>query len=359
MPWRSLIALGSFLVALIAGGPGMTSAQESSEWSFVLTPQIWLSHISNNGFATSATSATFGIFVQAPAGSSTDLKLRSESDPASPVDAQWGLQFAGQKGPWTVAGSMQYAGFTTNNDYFLTSRVLFLNQLSPNQFLIGNFPSGTNFIQEKVETDRYDFDLATSYFFPGVVSDMVDVSVGIGSKFIYAVADRKIRGSQSLQLNQCGATLASCQPVQPVPIPKLYLTCKEDDCSDAKGESTVKSRSYMYGITFPTSTAFHLSQDKKWLLPLNVTPFIGAETRDDNDVVYATRPDASAPHGVTVKRLDGTTFAYGVTADALVRYVSDIGLSAYLGMRVQYLEGHDKFLAWGPLVGLSLRFGGS
>jgi hypothetical protein len=30
----------------------------------------------------------------------------------------------------------------------------------------------------------------------------------------------------------------------------------------------------------------------------------------------------------------------------------------YAGMRVQFIEGRETFLAYGPLVGLSVRLGG-
>jgi hypothetical protein len=32
--------------------------------------------------------------------------------------------------------------------------------------------------------------------------------------------------------------------------------------------------------------------------------------------------------------------------------------SAYAGMRVQYFNGHDTYLAYGPVVGMSVRLGG-
>jgi len=95
-----------------------------------------------------------------------------------------------------------------------------------------------------------------------------------------------------------------------------------------------------------------LSRDKKLLLPFNVTPFLGAETRDDEGVAYEVQ-SSGAP-----RRIDGTTLAYGVTSDLNLRYIFDNGISPYVGFRVQYIKGHEQFLAWGPLAGVSFRFGG-
>jgi hypothetical protein len=64
------------------------------------------------------------------------------------------------------------------------------------------------------------------------------------------------------------------------------------------------------------------------------------------------------PLPLRINRQDGTTFAYGVTADAVVRWILNDAVSAYAGMRVQYINGHDEYLAYGPLVGMSVRFGG-
>ena len=89
---------------------------------------------------------------------------------------------------------------------------------------------------------------------------------------------------------------------------------------------------------------------------------IGVETRNDNNVVYSFTPPATfisgqLPLSGRVNRA-GITLAYGVTADATVRWIVNETLSAYAGMRVQYINGQDTYLAYGPLVGMSLRFGG-
>src|SRR5262249_31639463 len=143
----------------------------------------------------------------------------------------------------------------------------------------------------------------------------------------------------------------------------LYEICKDDNFSDCTFKDRVKTKAWLYGATIPTSAILHLTNDSRWLLPFSVTPFFGAETRDDRDVVYAVNYECSnllqcngSP--ITVDRKDGTKFAVGVTADATVRWIINDYLSAYAGMRVQYIKGHEEYLAYGPLIGMSVRFGG-
>jgi hypothetical protein len=112
----------------------------------------------------------------------------------------------------------------------------------------------------------------------------------------------------------------------------------------------------LYGLTMPMSFNIHLSEDRKWFAPINLSPFFGAENRNDHDVVYQTTP-TSTPGVDRIVRLDGTTFAVGATADAGIRYMFDNGLALYGGFRVQFMNGHQQYLAWGPIVNMSVRFG--
>jgi hypothetical protein len=204
-----------------------------------------------------------------------------------------------------------------------------------NPCVTDNLSAGTRLFKEEITTDRIDVDLALSYFFPDVVRDLLDVSLGIGGKFIYATADRRIVDSAVSQPGPSYCTGSNC--VSP----------------DLRGDKTkVESDDYWYGVTLPVGFSFQLTRDKRLLLPFNVSPFIGAETRDDKGVAYKVNADG------TPKRIDGTTFAYGVTSDLSIRYIFDNGIAPYLGFRVQYLNGHEEFLAWGPLAGVSFRFGG-
>ncbi len=200
---------------------------------------------------------------------------------------------------------------------------------------------GQEFAQEFVNTTRMDVDLSASYFFPDVIQNRLDLSLGGGFKFIYANASR-----QFANLSQIAATFNSFEP------PGLYLVCRQDDCSDFTFKDRVKEYSYIFGATLPMSAVLRLTDDGRLLLPLSLTPLIGAEVRNDENVVYAFNSDG------TVKRLDGTTFAFGFTADATIRWLINETFSAYAGMRVQFIEGFNQYLAFGGLVGMSVRFGG-
>ena len=313
------------------------SAWAQDGWSFIITPQVWISHISQNGFVGGNSATSIPVFD--PQGRPLTDTFFGDPKSNDVLNPQWGLQLAAQKGRWTLAGSFQYVTFETKND--ITYRpsnhlpLCFFN--APNDCL----SAGDKFGQEFDDTTRLDMDLVASYLFPDVVQNRLDLSLGAGFKFIYATTSR-----QFANLSQVAAEINGLVPRG------LYEVCAKDDCSDARFKDRVKQKTYLYGATFPMSAIFHLTGDAKWLLPLSITPLIGAEHRDDQNVVYALNRD------FTVDRLDGTTFAYGVTSDATVRWIINETLSAYAGMRVQYIKGHEKYLAYGPLVGLSVRFGG-
>jgi len=336
------------IVGLGAQAPAW--AQDSSEWSFVLTPQVWMSHIAKNGFAAPANSAVVGggavltsnnEFVHSP--------FPSESRPRNDVNPQWGLQFAAQKGRLTLAGAFQLVDFETFNDItYVHSQNLSLC-FTPNDCVA----SGQRWAREVVDTTRVDMDVAASYFFPDVGRDWLDASVGVGFKFIYASAERR-----HTNLSPAAAVLNTVER-GPLQTAGLYTSCP-DPCSPPTFRRQVKEKSYIYGLTVPLKATMHLTKDATWLLPLSISPMIGGETRDDYGVVYSqvlprTLSELRPP--VPVNRLDGTTFAYGATADASVRWIITETLSAYAGMRVQYIKGHETYLAYGPLLGMSFRFG--
>ena len=321
---------------------------QSDPWSFVLTPQVWISHIAKNGFASAPDATTVGpFFVFDPAGNINQAPFPSTSSPNESLNPQWGMQFAAQKNRWTLATAFQYVTFETRNDLTYSGSQLCVT------FCIN---SGERWAQEFVNTTRMDFDLSASYFFPDVVKDWVDVSLGAGFKFIYASASREYAN-----LSPTAAVVSSLGPAQSPPTSAgLYTICVQDDCTDAGARSRVKQQSYLYGATFPMNATLHLTRDAKWLLPFSVTPLIGAETRNDHNIVYSLTAPATIFDSTPFKvnRQDGTKFAYGVTGDMTVRWLINETFSAYAGMRVQYINGHDKYLAYGPLVGMSVRFGG-
>jgi len=347
---RFLPALATVVLwSLAPSGPAW--AQAGDGWSFVMTPQVWVSHIAKNGFAAAPVSnVQGGLFVVNPDGSILQNPFPSESSPNESVDPQWGLQIAAQKGRWTFAAGFQYVTFETRNDltYVNPQGVpLCIFNVFTNQNSCVN--SGQRWDQEFVDTTRMDVDLSVSYFFPDVVRNRLDASVGGGFKFIYASASRQFEN-----LSQTAAIVNGLGP-------GLYTICGQDNCSDVGTRDRVKEFSQIYGLTIPLNVTTHLTSDSKWLLPLSVTPLIGFEHRNDRNIVYDLTLPADVfvdPFTVKVNRQDGTKFAYGFTGDLSVRYIITDAISAYAGFRVQYIHGFDKYLAYGPLFGMSARFGG-
>ena len=311
------------------------AASSGDEWSFVITPQVWISHILKNGFSSPNSLSILRC------GSPTASCFKIDSSPYDALNPQWGLQFAAQKGRLSLAAAAQYVTFETRNDYTWDPA----NGATPRLPTIGGgvvtLSPGQEFAQEFVNTTRLDVDLSTSYFFPDVIANRLDLSLGGGFKFIYANASR-----QFADMSLFATALNS------IPPPGLYQVCREDNCSDRTFKDRVKEFSYIFGATIPMSSVLRLTDDARWLLPLSLTPLLGAEVRNDENVVYAFNNNG------TVKRLDGVTFAYGFTADATVRWLINETFSAYAGLRVQFIEGFNQYLAFGGLVGMSVRFGG-
>ena len=320
-------------------GLGWVSGASAQDWSIVVTPQIWGSHISKNGFAAGAPNTTF--FTEALSSLNipgrTAGQAETDSSPQDALNPQFGGQIALQSGRWTLATAAQYVHFTTENDVRATQAGQFCFNLINTCGGVVTLPVGARLFKEELTMDRVDFDLAVSYFFPDVVKDWLDVSTGLGFKFIYATADRQI--------------VESAVP-QPGPSYCTGTNCLSTDPSIRGDRAKVTSKDYIYGATFPLGFIVQLTRDKRLLMPFNVSPFLGAETRDDKGVAYEVNSDGSP------RPIDGTTFAKGVTADLNLRYIFENGISPYVGFRVQYIKGHETFLAWGPLAGVSFRFGG-
>jgi hypothetical protein len=324
------------LTALV---PTPASAQADS-WSFVFTPQVWLSHIPKNGFVAAPTINTIA------GAATTSMFTVVESSPTAAVNPQWGAQLAVQRGLWSFAVGAQYVSFGTQNDIDATQS--FELPVSPS--VLVPVPKGSTIAQERVNTDRFDLDLALSRFFGDVIEERLDVTAGLGFKFIYASASRHFdnpittpAGSLSMTYFQCTGTTFNFAD------PAANTNCRS--------RSRVTEDDYLYGLTVPLGFHVHLSDDGKWVTTMNITPFFGVENRKDYDVVYQTTSTGTA--GVDrIVRLDGATFAVGATADAGVRYIFDHGIAVYGGFRVQFINGHQQYLAWGPMVNVSLRFGG-
>jgi hypothetical protein len=302
-------------------------------WSWIVTPQLWTPHIAKNGFAAGG-ALTSLVVVQGGSVIDPNPFTSKNSEPVDNIDPQWGIQIAAQKGRWTLAGSFQYVDFETRSD-------IVVGHTTP----VGQFTPGLRVAQEFVDTTRIDIDLAASYLFPDVVKDRLDFSLGAGVKVIYAEGTRHYSNVNPLLIG-VGTNFA------------VYTVCEGGDLlttANCGRRDRVKTSDVLYGLTIPTSATVHLTSDAKWLMPLSISPFVGAETRDDRDVVYRVEGGSFPLKAV---RKDGTTFAIGVTADATVRYLLNDTLSIYGGMRVQYINGHEEYLAYGPMVGMSVRFGG-
>lgn len=330
------------LAVLVVGCCSGQASAQTDGWSFLVTPQLWLTHIDKNGFAPPT---GLGGTVIRDAGIVTDanpIGARS-GEPVDTIYPQWGLQLAAQKGRLTLAAAFQRVDFETRSDIISTHPTPFTSFFSQD-FNAPPVQPGQFLGRERLHSQRMDVDLAASYAFPDVVPGLLDVSVGVGVKAIYAEATRRTE--------DLGNDLA----YQSFLFGGLYFVCPTDDLQPAtcRFKQTVRVTDWLYGLTIPTNMTLHLGD--RWLLPMSLTPFFGGETRDDHDVVY--RQKQTGPNTVAAERLDGTKFAVGVTADVTIRYLVNDDLSVYAGGRVQYIKGLEQFLAYGPIVGMSVRFGG-
>lgn len=356
------VALGVLVTLAVWTLPAQRPAwaQDNDEWSFVLTPQVWLSHIAKNGFSSPPNGGLIGGFVINTSNFEfVSSPFPAESKSKNEINPQFGIQFAAQKGRLTLAGAFQFVDFSTYNDitFVHPEGITICFPPPPGPGLPpGNecVSSGQKWAREIVDTTRIDIDLAASYFFPHVVPDRLHASLGAGFKFIYASATRR-----HAQLSPAAAFMEN-SPHGILGTTGIYTTCGDPCNSPFTFRNEVKQKSYVYGLTIPMNVTTQLTRDASWLLPLSVSPMIGGETRDDYNVVYSQNlpPDVRRfRFPLDVNRLDGTTFAYGVTADASVRWIISESLSAYAGFRVQYIKGHEQYLAYGPLLGMSYRFG--
>lgn len=302
-------------------------AQEDT-WSFVFTPQVWFENVRNNGFGPAATTLGGSTFQVAIGGStvfargtfSPETFTTGSTEPTSMFFPQWGGQFAAQHGRWTFGVGAQYVSFETVTDFYYNGAT-FGCALGPAPSQQGTCSSplvGSRLATEIVRTDRVDVDLTASYFFPDVIKDTLDVSAGLGIKWIRASGHRTL-------------SVAPGDIITSAPVYQF-----------ADGSQRSNKASFLdnlYGVTIPTSLNFQLSRDGNWLLPLTVTPFIGHESRSDQ------------VNG------DKSSFAYGGTFDLGIRYVFANGVGVYGGWRGQVIQGNDLFFAQGPLFNVSVRFG--
>src|SRR5438552_10768904 len=132
-------------------------AQAEDTWSFVLTPQVWASHIAKNGFT-----APSGLGYSPITSGPNLLFNQFRAENAGPVDGvnpQWGLQLAAQKGRWTLAGAFQYVTFETRSDVMYAGAVPVVCTDEPNRPR-DCLNLGSRAAQEFVDTTRIDMDFS-------------------------------------------------------------------------------------------------------------------------------------------------------------------------------------------------------
>jgi hypothetical protein len=343
-PWamrlpRSLSLGGRVLIlTTILLGAASVSAENNDDWIVVFTPQVWLSHIDKNGFSSPPP-------LVIPRGFATDPRqFTVTGSPGSALDTQWGTQIIAYKHPWTIGAAVQYVSFITRYDIATAGNAIDGVTIPLARQSLPATP-GQTIAQERVDSDRFDVDLALTYFVPDVVKDRLDFSAGLGVKVITASASRHFANG----VLPAPPNLSISPPVQ-----YLYVRCG-DALTTCRLADRVRSDDVLYGITVPLNIALAVTADHQWTAKFNVAPFLGGESRNDHDVVYATQSGGS--FGFRPRRLDGATLAYGGTSDLGIKYTVTDRLQAYGAFRVQFLEGHERYLAWGPMVNLSIRLG--
>src|SRR5262245_49070134 len=156
--WRGLLAA---VAGLILGVQAPAWAQ-SDGWSFVVTPQVWLSHISKNGFAAPADGGgNLGGFFIVTKDQSTivDHPLQNDSSSKNDINPQWGIQLGAQHGRLTLSGAFQYVDFDSRNDltYVHPQGLPFCLFVGANSSCVN---SGERWAVEKLETQRIDIELS-------------------------------------------------------------------------------------------------------------------------------------------------------------------------------------------------------
>lgn len=342
------------LTVLLFLAPGLllltvAGVEAQDKWSFVFTPQVWFENVRNNGFAASNNASGFSqsSFLQIVPSTALDS---TGADPTSTFFPQWGGQFAAQRGPWTFGVAAQYLSFETSNTFSTTGATFPCSPGFP--FCIAGTPvsfnppfRGQTLYTEIINTDRTDVDVTATYFFPDVIKDVLDVTTGLGFKWIRASGHRTISDANT------GVLGANFSVFATTPAQYIRKNCGNlnsfvstfNKTLNAPDNCLTNRASFLdqyYGATIPTTLNFHLAQDGKWLLPLTMTPFLGFEGSSDQVLGWQS------------------SFAYGGTFDVGVRYVFDNGVAVYGGWRGQAIQGINMFFAQGPVFNMSVRFGG-
>jgi len=343
-----LLFLGPGLLLLTVAG---VEAQDT--WSFYFTPQVWLENVRNSGFAptTNAGGAGFGA---AGYGVVPTKYLRTDgTSPTSDLFPQWGGQFAAQYGRWTFGVASQYLHYDTTQAFFIQPQSIILcgagrcpgpggtTTFDPSLF-------GAKLFTEKVSTDRVDTDAVATYLFPDVIKDVLDVTTGLGFKWIRASGQRTLINNGA-HVNLGGGTgvpnfsyiLKSCGNPQSfaTSINAQVAAGTEIDPGNCQRNQT-SFLDQFYGMTIPSVFTLHLSRESNWHVPITISPFLGYEQRVDQVLGAAN------------------SFAAGGSFDIGVRYIFSNGIGVYAGWRGQFFNGNNLFFSQGPLFNLSVALGG-
>src|SRR5262245_21056190 len=340
------------LAMLLFLGPGVllltvAGVEAQDTWSFFFTPQVWLENVRNSGFAptTNAGGANFGFGY----GVVPTKYLRTDgSQPTSDFFPQWGGQFAAQYGRWTFGVASQYLHYETTQDFFIQAQSIAIcgsqapcsgpgktTTFDPSLF-------GAKLFTEKVSTDRVDTDATATYLFPDVIKDVLDVTTGLGFKWIRASGQRTLinNGAHVSSVPSFSYILKSCET------PQSFATSINNTPAGAAVDPDNCQRTQtsfldqFYGMTIPSTFTLRLSRESNWQFPITASPFLGYEQRVDQVLGAAN------------------SFTYGGTFDIGVRYIFSNGIGVYAGWRGQAFNGVNLFFSQGPLFNLSVALGG-
>lgn len=256
--------------------PGTPAAQEDP-WRLTFTPQFWFSYI-----PPLVSTASLGV-----SGATVTKQIEADREP--PIFLQSGGSVALGKGPWTFAIGILFVEYAMLETNTLSPGFVYIDQVRRN---LGSTAT------IRWDVLRTDTDVAATYAFLDVVPNFLDVSVGVGGKWIHISTERTIQSPS-------GAFFGSTRT--------NTVTVNED----------------ILAATLPIGLNMHLSEN--WFVPVTVTPLYGASTNKTEGV-------------------------YGGTADIGLRYRFSNGVSFFGGYRGQYISGGPtgEYGAHGPIISLSV-----
>src|SRR5262249_28180548 len=95
LPVRVVFGCATAIVCGL-GAHSTARAQNGDDWSFVVSSQVWATHVAKDGFVSA--DSTGGFFVVDPNGYNISPTVTTSSSPVDSLNPQWGLQVAAQKG---------------------------------------------------------------------------------------------------------------------------------------------------------------------------------------------------------------------------------------------------------------------